>query len=88
MWRDDAADCCSGGNCPNLRLFLTQCYVCEVSVLNQSKHVKVILNGVRKARYFNELDGIDEETDGIRVAKFPRIHHVGNSQRDSKDDDY
>ena len=32
--------------------------------------------------------GSTGRADGARVDKFPRIHHFGNSRRDSKDDDW
>ena len=57
--------------------FLTQCFVWEVSVLNQSKHGKVWLNGSWK--HFLKRIGSDRwRTDGIRVENITRIHNVGN----------
>ena len=74
----------------NLRLFLTQCNVWEVSVLNQSKHGKARKMFFLEARFFFFLRiGSDRRgTNGIRVDKFLRIHHIGNSRRDPEENDF
>ena len=59
--------------------FLSQCYVWEVSVLNQSKHGKARSNGFWKHVISKIWIGSDN---------FPRIHCVGNSWRDPQDDDW
>ena len=59
--RRDSADwqSCSVCNCQNFRLFLTQCYVWEVSVLNQTKHGKARLKWYLETRFLQDLDRID-----------------------------
>ena len=66
--------------------FLTQCYIWEVSVPNQSKHGKVRLNGFWKPVIFERIGSDRRWTNGIRVDNVSRIDNVGNSRRDSKDD--
>ena len=68
-------------------LFSLQLHVCEVSVLNQSKHGKARLNGLWK----HVISKIWIESTGSRWSssgKFPRIHHIGNSWRDPEDNDF
>ena len=51
---------------------------------------------VRKIKWFSENSfflkkkiGSDRRwADGVRVEKFPRLHYIGNSRRDFKDDDW
>ena len=40
-----------------------------------------------ESRFFQRIGSNRRGTDGIRVEKFPRIHYIRNSRRDSKDDD-
>ena len=73
---------------PKPTSFLTQCSVWVVSVLNQSKHEKATLSGFLETRCLKDLDRIDGEQMEVELEKFQRIHFIGNSRRDSKDDDW
>ena len=60
----------------------TRCFVWEAYVLYQSKH------GMVSGDMISQRFGSNRrEIDGIRMERFPRIHYVGKSRRDSKDDD-
>ena len=90
MWRettlltDRAVQFC---NCQNLRLFwlgaMSGRYQWRTSQSMGKQHQMVLENTL--CRRF----GSDRRrTSGVRVDKFPRIHHIGNSRRDSKDDNW
>ena len=68
-------------------VFLTQSCVWEVSVTNSrslGKQDQLVLGNTLSLSFGSDRRG----ADGVRVDKFPRIHFVGNSRRDSKDDDW
>ena len=56
------------------------------STLSQSKHGTVRLNGFSK-HVISKICVGSTGRDGIRVEKFPQVHYIENSRRDSKDDD-
>ena len=94
MWRETTLVCDrafqianSQNLIPKSTSFLTQCYVWEVSVLNQSKLGKTGSNGFLETRHLKDLDRIDGEQMEFEWNYLPRIHHIENSWRDSKDDD-
>ena len=58
--------------------FLNRCYVWEASFLNQFKPGNAKLNGIWKHAVSKNW------IDGVRVEKFPWIHYIGHSRRDSK----
>ena len=61
-------------------VFLTQCYVWEVSVLNQSKHGKARLNVFWKRIISKNWIGSTGKSRWNSSGKFPRIHNVGTAR--------
>ena len=45
------------------------------------------INWFMESRPFGELDRISGEPMELECKNFPRVHYIGNSRRDSKDDD-
>ena len=90
MWRettlltDRAVQLC---NCQNLRLFwlsaMSGRYQWRTSQ-SMGKQDQMVLGNTLCRRFGSDR----RRTSGVRVDKFPRIHHIENSQRDSKDDDW
>ena len=70
---------------PKPTSFLTQCCL-VASVVHQFRPGQTKTNGIWKRAISQDLDRTDGRTDGARVDSFPRIHFVGNSRRNSKDD--